>query len=250
MKVLWTAVILVVVYVSSAWGEPMRIATEGAYPPFNYINEQGELEGFDVDIARALCQVMNRECTLVAVPWDTIIDGLVAGRYDAIVASMAKTPERDALVDFSDRYYRSRSAFVAQSDSDLTISPKGLRGKVIATAKETVQTDYLMREYSSTATILQAEDTLAIFDLLVSGEADVALSDSLNILEFLQTQRGEAYDFVGEALPAEDISSSAHIAVQEGNEQLRQELNTALHTLWLNGTYDKINRKYFPFSIY
>ena len=74
--------------------EKLRIATEGAYPPFNFINEEGKLDGFDVDLAWALCKAMNVECELIAVPWADIIDGLVADKYDTIIASMAKCTAR------------------------------------------------------------------------------------------------------------------------------------------------------------
>lgn len=86
--------------------ETLKIATEGAYPPFNFI-DKGELKGFDVDIAKAICAKMSVDCTFQAVPWNDIIGGLEANKYDLVVASMAYSKERAARIDFSEPYYRS-----------------------------------------------------------------------------------------------------------------------------------------------
>ncbi|MFW5791808.1 MAG: transporter substrate-binding domain-containing protein [Desulfohalobiaceae bacterium] len=246
----FSAVLVIIGLAGGARADTLRIATEGAYPPFNSLNDQGELEGFDVDIAAALCQAMGRECELVAVEWEEIINGLVQGSYDMIVASMARTPERDKLVDFTNHYYRSRSAFVAVAGAQFDITPEGLRGKVLCAPVKTVQADYLQRSYGDLATVKLSSDTEEAFDLLVAGDVHVVLSDSLNCLEFLTSEKGQGFDFIGEALPAEDHSSSAHIAVREGDDALRTEINQALQTIRLDGTYDRINRRYFPFSIY
>ncbi len=247
---LFCAVLVTLALAAGARADTLRIATEGAYPPFNFLNDQGELEGFDVDIAAALCQAMGRECELVAVQWEEIINGLVQGDYDMIVASMARTPERDKLVDFTNHYYRSRSAFVATEDAEFDIRPEGLHGKVLCAPVETVQADYLQRTYGDVATVRLSSDNVEAFELLVAGDVHVVLSDSLNCLEFLTSEKGLGFDFIGEALPAEDHSSSAHIAVREGDDELRTAINQALQTIRLDGTYDRINRRYFPFSIY
>jgi polar amino acid transport system substrate-binding protein len=236
--------------VSAAWAEPLRIATEGAYPPFNYFDEQGELTGFDVEIAKALCTAMQRECELVAVEWDHILDGLVADEYDAVVASMANTEERRTRVDFTNPYYRSRSSYLTRADADLEITPGGLAGKTLSTQEGTVQGDYLKRQFGERSTVRLTETTDQALDLLVAGEVDVVLLDSFVGYEFLKSPRGKGFDFVGQALLPDELNMPAHIAVQKNDDDLRKAFNQALKTIRFNGTYDRINRKYFPFSIF
>ena len=98
--------------------DTIRIATEGAYPPFNFIDASGEVQGFDVEIANALCEEMDANCELVTQGWDGIIPGLIAGRYDAIIASMSITPERQEAVSFSEPYYSNKLQFIAPTDSE------------------------------------------------------------------------------------------------------------------------------------
>jgi ABC-type amino acid transport substrate-binding protein len=224
------------------------IATEGAYPPFNYVDAAGELAGFDVDIARALCRAMDADCTLVSVKWTRILDGLGTD-YDAVVASMGRTRKRDQVADFSDAYYRSRTTFIAPKGADLDTSPRGMAGKTVATGAGTIQADYLEENYPDTE-VLTPETLEQAFDHLVAGRADAVLTDSLTGFEFMKTDQGRGFDFTGKALPADHASSSAHIAVDQGERELVEDFNQALKTIRLNGTYDRINRKYFPFSIY
>lgn len=247
--ILTTLILLLGAAMTTHAQEPLRVATEGAYPPFNYIDSQGNLAGFDIDIARAICADLNRPCQLVRVVWKDIISGLVHGDYDMIVASMARTAEREDLIDFTDRYYRSRSNFVGKAGMFTNSSPDALKGKRLCAQKGTVQSDYLTTHYPN-STIIQAETTKAAFDKLVQGTVDAVLSDSLTIYDFLQTAKGRDFDFVGQALPADNVSSYSHIAVAEGNHKLRKAINAALKRIRAEGIYDRINKKYFPFSIY
>lgn len=231
-------------------GAPLRMATEGAYPPFNDVDKDGNPVGFDVDIARALCRAMGAECTMQIVKWNDLLPGLAANRFDVIVASMAKTPEREAVAAFTDYYYRSRSTFVSDPDRDFRQSREGLAGKTLAAQAGTVQAKHLQKNYGGSSTIRLAATNQDAFDLLVSGEADAVLSDSLTIFVFLQSEEGRRFDFVGAPLPVTDPSSEACIAVRREDRDLLERLNKALREIRLNGEYEKINRAYFPFSIY
>lgn len=231
-------------------GEKLRIATEGAYPPFNFVDERGELGGFDVDIAKALCRVMQADCEFVVVPWDGIIAGLEARKYDVIVASMSYTPERAKRVEFTDKYYRTTSSFVARRGSTLDVSVAGLRGKAVATQRATVHADYLAANYGPAIT-LKTPDTLDdAFALLAAGQADTVLCNSLAALGFLRSEAGRDFTYIGEPLTDKNLASTANIALRKGETRLRDAFNQALETLRLSGEYDQINQKYFPFNIY
>lgn len=231
-------------------GEYLRIATEGAYPPFNEIDKNGKIIGFDVDIAMALCEAMERECTIEAMPWDELLPALADDQIDMIVASMARTPEREKLAAFTDYYYRSRTAFVGDPAKPFVQTREGVSGMVIATQAKTVQERYLRDNFEGSATILTTQTIGEALDALAIGKADAVLSDSLTIFDFLQTHAGTRFDFIGKPLPAEDPSSEASIAVNKDAHLLLQDINKALKKIRLSGVYEKINRKYFPFSIY
>jgi lysine-arginine-ornithine-binding protein len=231
-------------------GAKLRIATEGAYPPFNYVDEHGELGGFDVDIAKALCRAMAADCEFVVVPWDGIIDGLEAGKYDVIVASMSYTPERAKRVEFTDKYYRTTSSFVARRGSNLDVSPAGLRGKTVATQRATVHADYLAANYGASITLKTGVTLDDAFAMLASGQADTVLCNSLAALGFLRSPEGKDFTYIGEPLSDKNLASTANIALRKGNTELRDAFNKALQSIRLSGEYDQINQKYFPFNIY
>ncbi len=244
--------ILLILVLSALPGQAQqvyRVGTEGGYPPFNFV-KNGEPCGFDIDIARALCAAMGASCTIVLSTWDEIIPRLVKGEYDFVVASMAKTAQRDMLVDFTIPYYRSRTNFIGNPRELLASTPKSLAGKTIATQKETVQAEYLKANYAKDSKLLLLNTLIEAFHALVEGRADAVLTDSLVGYEFLQNEVGQPFDYIGPPLTTKNPSSEACIAVREGDDVLRIRLEKALQTIRLNGVYERINREYFPFSIY
>lgn len=230
--------------------ETLRIAIEGEYPPFSFVDDQGNLAGFDVDIALALCKAMNAQCELIQTPWEGIIDRLGAGDFDVIVASMSYTPGRAQRVEFTDKYYRTTSSYIAKAGSGLTATPEGLRGRRIATQEETVHANYLADTFGSDIALTVTDTLDQSFDLLVADKVDSVLCNSLTAFEFLQSPKGDGYEYVGDPLSEKSLSSTANIAVRKGETALRDALNTALGVILENGDYDRINRAYFPFSIY
>lgn len=228
-------------------GETLRIATEGAFPPFNYIDKTGTPGGFDVDIAKALCAEMNRECEIVTQDWDGIIPGLLAKKYDAIVASMSITPERQESVAFTDPYYTNKFYFAGAKDREFDLSKDGLKDLVIGAQRATVSASWLEDNLGSDYDIkLYGTFEEALLDLS-SGRLDVVLNDVYVLHGWLNKPEGQAFELKGEPVIADD---KVGIALRKGDDALKAEFNKALAAIVENGTYEKINAKYFPFSIY
>lgn len=223
------------------------IGTEGAYPPFNMIDSSGKVQGFDIDIALAICEHLKVECEIVTQEWDGIIPGLLAGKYDAIFASMSITEERKKTIDFSDKYYQSPTSFVVGKDSGLTdISPEALKGRSIGAQGSTIQANHLEENYqeSDTSFYPTAEEPLA---LLADGRLDAVLIDKLVAYDWLNTEAGRCCQFAGEDIP---IGGGVGAGIRKEDQDLKALINKGIEAIRADGTYEKINAKYFPFSIY
>lgn len=240
-------IVFAAAFAGAAQAETLRIGTEGAYPPFNMIDEKGELTGFDVDIARALCAEMQVECELVTQDWDGIIPALLNRKFDAIVASMSITEERKRAVDFTDPYYSNKLQFIARKDSDFMPTPEGMKGKVIGAQRATIAGQWLEDNLGGEVGVKLYDTQENAYLDLSSGRLDAMLADKFVNYDWLQSEAGRDFEFKGE--PVYDDDKIA-IAVRKGDDELRQRLNQALKAILENGTYEKINAKYFPFSIY
>ncbi|MEL6299143.1 MAG: ABC transporter substrate-binding protein [Pseudomonadota bacterium] len=231
------------------WKE-VRIGTEGAYAPFNFYDSNKELQGFDVDIAKALCAKMQVKCTFVAQDWDGIIPALLANKYDAIIASMSITEERKKKVDFTDKYYQTPARFIAKKGAGLDTSPAGLKGKTIGAQSSTTHATYLEDNYKGASVKLYATQDEANADL-ASGRLDAVLADSVVLLDWLKSDAGSCCEQTGEAIvDPKWFGEGAGIALRQGDDELRDMFNKAIAEIRADGTYEKINAKYFPFSIY
>jgi ABC-type amino acid transport substrate-binding protein len=228
----------------------LRIGTEGAYPPFNYIDEKGELGGFDVDIAKALCKEMQKTCSFVAVPWVEIIEGLEQNKYDLIVASMAFTEERAKRIAYSDPYYRSHAVFIGDAKRYQDISPEGLKGARIGAGTGTMQAQYLQKVYAAGSKLILAKDQPEAQKLLEEGKVDLVLGDAIELMSFLEKPEGTNFEFIGDPVTNDFLQSTSHVTARKSDTALVQDVNAALKRIRLNGTYDRINDAYFPFSIF
>ncbi|HHI82933.1 MAG TPA: transporter substrate-binding domain-containing protein [Rhizobiales bacterium] len=253
LKILAAAGLAVTVMAGAAMAEmkTVRIGTEGAYPPFNYLDSAGKLQGFDIDIAKALCEKMKVKCTFIAQDWDGIIPALIAKKYDAIVASMSITDERKKKVDFTDKYYNTPGKFVVAKNSGITdVSPAAMKGKTIGAQSSTIHANYLEAKYKDSNIKLYGTQDEANADL-VSGRLDAVLADSVVLFEWMKTKDGACCKFVGPDLTDRKFfGDGAGIAVRKGDDELRKAFNKAIAEILADGTYKKINDKYFPFSVY
>ena len=227
-------------------GDKIRIATEGAYAPFNMVDAEGNLIGFDVDIANALCEQMKADCEIVAQDWDGIIPGLRARKYDAIIASMSITKERLRVVDFSEKYYSNVLAFVAPKGKALETSKEGLKGLTIGAQRATIAGQRLEDVYDDVVNVKLYDTQDNAYLDLNSGRLDAILSDKFPAYDWLRSDDGKGFEFKGADI---DIDDKIAIAVRQG-DKLKDELSAAIKAIVENGKYEEINQKYFPFSIY
>ena len=225
--------------------DKLRIGTEGAYPPFNEIDNTGKAVGFDLDIAHALCEKMGAECSVVTSDWDGIIPALNTRRFDFLVASMSITEERKRAVDFTDPYYTNKLQFVAPKNSDFKVDNDYLKGKTIGAKRATIAGQWLEANLGDVVTIRLYDTQENAYLDMASGRIDGVLADVFVQYEWLQSDAGANFEFKGEPVFDDD---QIGIAVRKG-DPLRERLNKALAEIIEDGTYDEINAKYFPFSI-
>lgn len=231
--------------VASLWLAPVladtvRIGTEGAYAPYNYMDDNGKLAGFEIDLGNALCADAGITCEFVANEWDTIIPNLVAGNYDAIMAGMSITQERMQTISFSDEYYPSEpSLFAAASGSEFDFS--NLSGKKIGVQNATIQADYAQQQFAANNTIL----SFATFDQsvadLAAGNLDILLADGDPLKAVIEGSNG-ALVFVGDGVR---IGGGVGIGMRKNDADLSAQLGGALKNLKANGTVDKLIKEYF-----
>ncbi|MFP7674569.1 ABC transporter substrate-binding protein [Marivita sp. S0852] len=232
--------------------DTLTIGTEGAYPPFNYIESDGTIAGFDVDIAMELCARLEVECDIVAQDWDGIIPGLLANKYDVIVASMFITEERKKQVDFTDPYYLAAMTHVTPKDSGITeFTNDALSGMIIGAQSGTTQADYAEATYPDADIRLYPTQDEVNLDM-ASGRIDLQVGDMLPMLEWTtKSEDGACCELAGEPItdPA-FVGEGVGMAVRQEDDDLREKLNQALADMRADGTYLEINNKYFDIDVY
>lgn len=223
--------------------DSIRIATEGAYPPFNSMTANGELVGFDVDIARALCDEMNRECEIIAQDWDGIIPSLINNKYDAVVASMSITEERLEIIDFTDPYYSNFLSIVGKTSAGLTLAD--LDTRFIGAQRSTIGAQWVEDRFGRRGSVRLYDSTPSGFFDLEAGRIDAFICDFAVALEWLKERPELGY--VEERL---DFDDDVGIGLRKDEVELKAAFNTALREIRENGTYQLINDKYFTFDIF
>ena len=228
------------------------IGTEGAYPPFNKIEADGTITGFDVEIGKALCAKMGAECTVVAQDWDGIIPGLLANKYDMIIASMFITEERKKQVSFTNPYYLAAMTRVVPKDSPLTeYSPETMKGKTIGAQSGTTQADFIAAVYPDADIKLYPTQDEVNLDMS-NGRLDMQVGDMLPLLDWTTKNKdGACCKLAGDPITDKKfVGEGVGIAVRQSDNELREKLNKALDEIRKDGSYKAINDKYFPIDVY
>ncbi|MEK1928396.1 MAG: ABC transporter substrate-binding protein [Pararhizobium sp.] len=234
-----------------AAGDKIVIGTEGAYPPFNNLESDGSLTGFDIDIAKALCEEMKAECTFVTQDWDGIIPALISKKFDAIIASMSITAERKEKVDFTNKYYNTPPAIVVPKDSPITEATEdALDGKTLGAQSATTHSNYAEAHMKKSELKLYPTSEEYKLDI-VNGRIDGVIDDVVVLSEWLKTADGACCKLLG-VLPIDPVinGEGAGIAVRKGDDALREKFNAAIDAIRKSGKYKEINDKYFPFDVY
>ena len=246
------AVLLVAGGVQAKDWKKVRIGVEGAYPPFSYVTPEGELAGFDIDIAKALVKAMGADVQLVAQDWDGIIPALLAKKYDAIIASMSITEERKKKVAFSNKYYNTPAKFVQKKGDMKAFSQEAVKGKKVGVQRATIHDKYLTDNYGKDVTIKRYGTQDEAYLDLTAGRVDMLLADSIALSDgFLKKPEGKDYEFIGPDLTDERwFGVGAGIAIRKQDTDLVEMFNAAIKQIRADGTYKKIQDKYFDFNVY
>lgn len=215
-------------------------ALTGAYPPFNYMNEDGQLVGFDVDIANALANDMGVEAEAISTQWDGIVGGLKSKRFDTIIGSMAITDKRLEEVSFTEPYYTDGAQFFAKSDLNYKSIEDLKNGKVGVVTGTTFQD--ALKSMDNINEVLQFEGDIENFMAASDGR-----SDGIVTSRFVGLQAPKEYNLVpvGPMLYTEDIA----IAVNKDDKELLEALNNSLKKIIENGTYEEISNRWFGINI-
>lgn len=238
-------------FATSAAAADLKICVEGAYPPFSEVTPSGELIGFDIDIANALCGAMGKSCEMVQTEWDGIIPALIEGKCDAIVASMSITEDRKKVIDFTGKYYQTPAKFIGKADAGLTDTPEGLKGKVVGVQRGTIHQDFMEGEFPGVELRLYGTQDEAYLDLQ-AGRIDAIMADSVAMDDgFLKTDNGKGYAFFGAdySIPKYH-GDGAGIGVRKSDGELKAALDGAIAAIRASGEYKTINDKYFDFDLY
>ena len=213
--------------------QTVRMGTEGAYPPYNFINDAGEVDGFERELGDELCKRAGLTCEWVTNDWDSIIPNLVSGNYDTIIAGMSITPERDEVIDFTQEYIPgSPSSYVALSaDVDLTDG-------IIAAQTATIQAGYVADSGATLVEFATADETIAA---VRNGEADAVLADKDFLAPIVAESNGEL-TFVGDDVI---IGGGVGMGVRESDAELKAKFNAAIDSMKADGTLNALIKKWF-----
>jgi len=228
----------------------IRFLTETDYPPFNFTGADGNPAGFNVDLARSLCDEIKVTCTIQMRRFETLLDALTSNRGDAIIASMGVSPQLRTRVDFTDPYYRAPARFVSRKDAVMPeIKPEYLEGKKVGAIAGSAHEAYLKAMFTDAELHSYPTDE-ALRLALRRGEVDFIFGDGISLAFWINgTDSADCCAFSGGPfVESRFFGEGIGIAVRKGNDLLRQALNWALFRVWEKGRYTDLWLRYFSVS--
>jgi polar amino acid transport system substrate-binding protein len=220
-------------FTTAATAGTVRMGTEGAYPPYNFINDDGEVDGLERELGDLLCEIAGLDCVWVTNDWDSIIPNLVSGNYDTIIAGMSITDERDEVIDFTQEYVPSDpSSYMALAGASADIV-----SGVIAAQTSTIQASYIASSGATVVEFATPDETVAA---VRSGEVDAVLADRAFLADIVAESNGELI-FVG---PDVSIGGGVGIGVRESDAELKTAMNAAIEVLKADGRLNEMVKRW------
>jgi polar amino acid transport system substrate-binding protein len=218
----------------TAFAQDVRIGTEGAYEPFNFINDQGEIDGFERELGDRLCEIAELNCTWVKNDWDSIIPNLTSGNYDTIMAGMSITDERKEQINFTQEYFPpDPSSYVALAGAGDDVTSGNVAAQV-----NTIQAGYVSQ---SDATLVEYASPDETISAVRNGEVDAVLADK-SYLEPIVTESGGQLEFVGEEIM---IGGGIGMGLRKSDTELLETFNAAIDEVKADGSLNTLIEKWF-----
>ncbi len=228
----------------------ITVATEAAFPPFNYLDRKGMPAGFEMEVAQEACQRMKAECEFAAVKWDDLIPGLLDKKFDVIMSSMEVTSERRKRMSLSRRYYLSPGAFIALKGAPFDGPPSLLRNKRIGIQKDSTHADWADKSFRRSAQLKRYNTLAEALQALAKDEVDAVFGDKAQLWLWSQKAEGKCCELVGQDIKDnQTLGIGVAAGMRREDVKLRDAFNKALGEMVSDGTYKKINEKYFPFPL-
>ncbi|HYR66585.1 MAG TPA: transporter substrate-binding domain-containing protein [Reyranella sp.] len=228
----------------------ITVATEAAYPPFNYLDRKGMPAGFEMELAQEACQRIKAECEFAAFKWDDLIPGLLDKKFDIIMSSLEVTSERRKRLGLSRRYYLSPGAFIAAKGAPFDGPPSLLRNKRIGVQRDSTHADWADKSFRRSAQLKRYNTVAEALAALANDEVDAVFGDKTQLWLWSQKPEGKCCELVGQDIKDnQTLGIGVAAGLRKEDAKLRDALNKAFADMIGDGTYKKINEKYFPFPL-
>ena len=245
------SVALLAVSASAAYAKDwstVRFGVDASYAPFESKAPDGKLVGFDIDLGNEICKRMNAKCVWVEQDFDGMIPGLKAKKFDGVLSSMTITPQREEQIAFSAKLFNTPTRLVAKKGTSFQPTADSLKGKSVGVEQGTIQETYAKDNWAPKGVnVVPYQNQDQVYADLLSGRLDAALQDEVQAdLGFLKTPRGAGFQFAGKEIP----TGAAAIGLRKEDADLKGKIDKAIADMIKDGTYKKIEAKYFDFDVY
>ncbi|POR54476.1 amino acid ABC transporter substrate-binding protein (PAAT family) [Paraburkholderia eburnea] len=245
------SVALLAVSASAAYAKDwttVRFGVDASYAPFESKAPDGKLVGFDIDLGNEICRRMSAKCVWVEQDFDGMIPGLKAKKFDGVLSSMTITPQREEQIAFSAKLFNTPTRLVAKKGTSFQPTADSLKGKTVGVEQGTIQETYAKDNWAPKGVnVVPYQNQDQVYADLISGRLDAALQDEVQAdLGFLKTPRGAGFQFAGKEIP----TGAAAIGLRKEDADLKTKIDKAIADMIKDGTYKKIEAKYFDFDVY